>query len=337
MNITITNLKILTNNSYLGVSISPLFVNSNYFKSSIFHGLVLRYFFSSLLYSSISSFTNYSLTKSKFDSFINTPVLFLSKDSNIKVQNDVFKNCKQRAICINETAELAIITNCIFENCQISKNGGAIFSKSRIFECHFCCFYYCTTVFEGWWGSAIYVHDAMKSNITQISVFNCPPPQQESPDMDSQVSIYKGQTNCRFHNYTSGRHRFSSGLRISHTKENFSILRFITTNQHKSGNALSFVRIYFDGDFSYINFINNTCNLGVLYLYMTDLCISYSVFSYNIGKIAYSHADAKISLISCVLDKNDNDFIEILETFNCTIKRSKEEILSFNYLYSCKY
>ena len=250
---------------------------------------------------------------------------------------DVFKNCKQRAICINETAELAIITNCIFENCQISKNGGAIFSKSRIFECHFCCFYYCTTVFEGWWGSAIYVHDAMKSNITQISVFNCPPPQQESPDMDSQVSIYKGQTNCRFHNYTSGRHRFSSGLRISHTKENFSILRFITTNQHKSGNALSFVRIYFDGDFSYINFINNTCNLGVLYLYMTDLCISYSVFSYNIGKIAYSHADAKISLISCVLDKNDNDFIEILETFNCTIKRSKEEILSFNYLYSCKY
>lgn len=338
MNITISNLKLLANNNHLGLSNSPFFIANNFFKFNVLQGIAINFFVSTFFYSSIGLFGNLSLIKSSFNHFLQVPILIQSKNTIVKIHDDLFKNCKKRAININEKSVHTIISNCVFDNCEISRNGGAIYSKCQIFECNFCCFYFCSTVFEGWWGSAIYVNEANESNITQISVLYCPSPQQERPDMDSQVSIFKGSVNCRFHNYTSGKHRFSSGIRLSHTKENSSVLRFITTSQHKSGNAISFVRIYFKGNFSHINFINNTCNLGIIYLYMADLSIFHSFFINNFGKINYDHADAKISLISCVFDKENDDIItnDFFETLNCTINKSHDLVPSFKYLCSCQ-
>lgn len=88
--------------------------------------------------------------------------------------------------------------------------------------------------------TAIYIHEVDESNITQISVLNCPPP--ENQDIDSQVSIFNGSANCLFHYYTSGRHQSSSGIRLSHRKEKFSVSKFFTTNQHERGSIISFIR-----------------------------------------------------------------------------------------------
>ncbi|KAK8891676.1 hypothetical protein M9Y10_028896 [Tritrichomonas musculus] len=335
MNLTVSNLKLLTKVNHLQSSFSPLFANNNFIKLNIFHNIILNFFISSFLYTSTGISAEYSIKKSKFQNFLKPSIFFQSNESLIKIKDNIFQNCKQRAINIKERSAHTIISNCIFENCQISKNGGAIFSKSQKFECEYCCFYHCTTVFEGWWGSAIYVFEANQSKIYQISVFQCPPPQQERPDMDSQVSIFKGYTDCRFHNYTSGKHRFSSGIRLSHTEEDHSILKFILTCQHKSGNALAFVRIYFKGDFSHINLINNSCNLGMIYLSMTDLFVSNSIFANNYGNITYMHADARISLISCVIDKDDIIFNDFVVTKNCTLGNSTIQINLIKLSMSC--
>ncbi|OHT11270.1 hypothetical protein TRFO_19371 [Tritrichomonas foetus] len=315
MNISFSSLRITSS-----LSTSPWIIQS-LGKKILLNSILLNNFFSPFLISAIFN-NNMSISHSKFYNFLHVPLKIQKVDNTfgnqifkktfeilsnpnayIKIYDCSFENCQNRAIYIKEKDCQTEITKCKFDNCRISKNGGAVYTKCKYLECSFCHFYRCTTVFEGWWGSALYAHESKFTKLNQLSILNCP---QFSIDMDSQITVFKGSVESYFHNYTKGIHRFASGLRLSNTDANHSIIRYVITNSHKSGNSISFVNIYFPGQFSHILCMNNTCNHGLIYLSMTDLCISDSVFLNNRGDLTYLHVDAQIKLVSCVIDKIDD-------------------------------
>ena len=301
-------------------STSSFMMNSLY-KRHDYNNIFLSNFFFSFFVASFCPFSRVSLKQSHFRNFLNVPVkiqnsyinnhsfknqifhkglAFENDDMDITISSCSFIKCKSRAINIEEERANININKCIFDGCSIFKNGGAIFSKALNFNCSYSYFQYCDVEYAGFWGSAAYIYKPENVVLTYISTFQCPPCYSDR-NLEGEICVFGGNADCQHHNYTMGKHVLSSGLKLRKVNEKNLKVQFIINNLQNTGSSISLTDIY-GGHISYLNFINNTCSRGLLCLYKTDFCLSYSNFINNIGNTTFLIADAKITLISCHFD-----------------------------------
>ena len=223
------------------------------------------------------------------------------------------------------------ISNSYFENCRCKRKGGAVYIEGKRFTNEKNCFHLCRCGSDnGNDGSTVYAQCDDFINTTFVTCHQCP--RHGEMCWYGIMNMWKGDLTSKFVNISSSETEFVCSLAHCEPARKKSVIKYYTSINGKSGNALTFVGIRFEGEHKYGNIVNNSVKSGLIYFQDSQTVVSNYYFKGNSGALTYSCVGVSKGVFEeCVFDRVMDKGNGFDMSVSCSYKLKKMSTLEFSH------
>jgi len=304
------------------------------FSKMILHQVTCFKSFSPFLF--CNSIIGYNeITGCSFSKYLNNCIITTNLESEM---TSIVRNSRFVSIVSDNGAALLIksgsfyqVQDCVFINCQVSGNGGAIYVVSQNFNCTNCCFHLCNCGNSGKYGSSIIAQSNGAKKVSYSYCFMCP--FSEPYPWHDQILLLNGD--CYTNNVNTSHNHFLWNAGIDHQSYSMSTSKFIYSSSNIGNNAIGFYFAQNVGFHGYFVLTNNTAQYSVIYTADTFIKVSNSTFYKNTGPISVIHfGSAGVSIEYCSFDVQPTYGNGVTNTIGNTVNSPERTVVPITLLVS---